>query len=263
MPFPQLTADQVADISGLVAGYIRAQREKALPLALPLSPAQRASMDGFFLTQVLDTTRLQVLTESRVVNPPFYVPLRRMGFTNLPSFSTMAAVTFCDVVVSHQPFTDGLLFHELVHAEQYRQLGLRRFSELYVQGFLSSGGYDGIPLEINAYELGDRFEKSPGTRFPVADEVPLPLDSRAPFLRLKREGFTESTSLIQFRQDLGSEVQDGGYALYLPHLSRCEINEFYAITEPIVVADNCPYAQSHPGVWQLKGKIDRSSDRKF
>jgi len=50
-----------------------------------------------------------------VENPPFHVPLRRMGFTNLPSFSTMAAVTFCDVVVSHQPFSDGLLFHELVH----------------------------------------------------------------------------------------------------------------------------------------------------
>jgi hypothetical protein len=167
---PQLTPDQIAEISSLVAGYIRAQREKALPLALPLSPAQRASMDGFFLPEVLDT-RLLVLTESRVENPPFYVPLRRMGFSNLPSFSTMAAVTFCDVVVSHQQFSDGLLFHDLVHVEQYRQLGISRFAELYVRGFLSGGGYDGIPLEINAYGLGDRFERSPRTRFSVADEV--------------------------------------------------------------------------------------------
>jgi hypothetical protein len=50
-----------------------------------------------------------------------------------------------------QPFTDGLLFHELVHVEQYRQLGIPRFAELYVRTFLSGGGYDGIPLEINAY----------------------------------------------------------------------------------------------------------------
>jgi hypothetical protein len=71
---------------------------------------------------------LLVLTESHVVNPPFYVPLRRMGFTNLPNFATMAAVTFFDVVVSHYPFSDGLLFHELVHVEQYRQLGIQRFS---------------------------------------------------------------------------------------------------------------------------------------
>jgi hypothetical protein len=88
-------------------------------------------MDAFFPPQVLDT-RLLMLTESHVENPPFYVPLRRMGFTTLPSFSTMAAVTFCDVVVAHQPFTDGLLFHELVHVEQYRQLGIPRFAELYV-----------------------------------------------------------------------------------------------------------------------------------
>jgi len=170
MASPQLTPELIAEVSSLVAGYITAQREKALPLAVPLSPAQRASMEGFFLPQVLDA-RLLVLTESRVENPPFYVPLRRMGFTNLPSFSTMAAVTFCDVVVSHQPFTDDLLFHELVHVEQYRQLGIPRFAELYVRGFLSGGGYDGIPLEINAYELGGRFERSPQTRFSVADEV--------------------------------------------------------------------------------------------
>jgi hypothetical protein len=127
-------------------------------------------MDGFFLPQVLDT-RLLVLGGTRVENPPFYVPLRRMGFTNLPSFSTMAAVTFSDVVVSHQPFSDGLLFHELVHVEQYRQLGIQRFAELYVRGFLSGGGYDGIPLEMNAYELGGRLERNPQIRFSVADEV--------------------------------------------------------------------------------------------
>ncbi len=170
MPSPQLTADQIAEVSSLVAGYIRAQRERALPFAVPLSPAQRASMHGFFLPQVLDT-RLLVLGGIRVENPPFYVPLRRMGFTNLPNFSSMAAMTFCDVVVSHQPFTDGLLFHELVHVEQYRQLGITRFAELYVRGFLSGGGYDGIPLETNAYELGSRFESNPLVRFSVADEV--------------------------------------------------------------------------------------------
>jgi hypothetical protein len=75
------------------------------------------------------------------------------------------------MVVSHQLFTDCLLFHELVHVEQYRQLGIPRFAELYVRGFLSGGGYDGIPLEINAYDLGSRFEGSPQLRFSVADEV--------------------------------------------------------------------------------------------
>ena len=146
-----------------------AQREKALPFAVPLSPLQKASMDGFFVPEVLDTTRLLVVGGARVENPPFYPQLCQRGFTNLPHFS--AAMTFCDVVVSHQPFSDGLLFHELVHVEQYRQLGIARFAWLYGSGFLFCGGYNGIPLEINAYRLGDRFESSPLTRFSVMDEV--------------------------------------------------------------------------------------------
>jgi hypothetical protein len=81
------------------------------------------------------------------------------------------AITFCDVVVSHEPFSNGLLFHELVHVEQYRQLGIPRFSELYVRGFLNGGSYEAIPLEVNAYTLGDGYEQNPANRFPVEDEV--------------------------------------------------------------------------------------------
>ena len=89
----------------------------------------------------------------------------------MPDFGIMAAITFGNVVVSHQPFTHGLLFHELVHVEQYRQLGIQQFSSLYVRGFLTGGGYDGIPLEKNAYMLGARFEANPRQQFSVSDEV--------------------------------------------------------------------------------------------
>ena len=147
------------------------QREKALPFAVPLSPEQRATMDGFFLPQVLDTARLLVLGGTHAENLSLSPQMRQMGFTKLPCILKTAAVTFCDVVVSHQPFSDGLLFHELVHVEQYRQLGIARFAWLYVSGFLFCGGYDGIPLELNAYQLGGKFESSPLTRFPVAEEV--------------------------------------------------------------------------------------------
>jgi hypothetical protein len=112
-----------------------------------------------------------VLDNETVANPEFYSLLRGLGFTNLPDQSTMAAVTFDDVVVSHVAPTDGLVFHELVHVEQYRQLGIKRFSELYVRGFLSGGGYDSIPLEVNAYTLGGRFEASPRQVFSVTTEV--------------------------------------------------------------------------------------------
>ena len=49
--------------------------------------------------------------------------LKGLGSANLPDQSGMGAITFSDIVVSHEPFSNGLLFHELVHEEQYRQIG--------------------------------------------------------------------------------------------------------------------------------------------
>ncbi len=167
----RLTPEQIGEVSGLVAQYITNQRERYAQRAVPLSAQQKAAMGGFFSTQLLDSARLVVLHGERVANPDFYPMLRNLGFNNLPDQSAMGAITFSDIVVSHGPFTDRLLFHELVHVEQYRQLGIRRFAELYVRGFLKGGGYDAIPLEVNAYTLGGRFEITPVQRFSVADEV--------------------------------------------------------------------------------------------
>jgi hypothetical protein len=171
VPAPKLSPDQIAEVSKLVGGYISVQREKYAPHAVPLSAQQRAPLEPFFAREVLDGARVLVLQCERVQNPEFYPMLRGLGFKNLPDQSTMAAITFCDVVVSHEPFSDGLLFHELVHVEQYRQLGISRFSELYVGGFLSGGSYEAIPLEVNAYTLCGRFESGPQQLFSVDDEV--------------------------------------------------------------------------------------------
>jgi hypothetical protein len=116
--------------------------------------------------------RIVVLTGERVGNPPFYRALVQMGFeaAALPNFSLMAAITFVDTVVSHESFTDRLLFHELAHVVQYEKLGLERFANKYVRGFLSGGSY-GVPLEINAYELDARFAGAPTKAFSVSDEV--------------------------------------------------------------------------------------------
>jgi hypothetical protein len=168
---PKLTPDQTAQVSELVAGYISAQRRKYAPRAVPLFAQQRAPLEPFFARELLDNVRVLVLEGERVPNPEFYPMLRGMGFKNLPDQSAMGAITFCDVVVSHERFRAGLLFHELVHVEQYRQLGIPRFSELYVRGFLNGGSYEAIPPEVNAYTLGGRFEQNPARQFSVSEEV--------------------------------------------------------------------------------------------
>lgn len=128
-------------------------------------------MSGFFPTDLLASTRLLALRKERAADPDFYPMLRKLGFNNLPDQSTMAAITFCDVVVSHGPFSNPTLFHELVHVEQYRQVGIPRFSELYVRGFLSGGSYEAIPLEINAYDLEGQYERAPNRHFSVSERV--------------------------------------------------------------------------------------------
>ena len=171
MAIPPLTTEQIAQLSGLTAQYITNQRERYAPAALPLSSQQKAVLAGFFSAQLLDNTRVIVLVGERVTNPEFYPMLRIVGFNNLPDQSTMVAITFSDTVVFHQPITDGPLFHELVHIEQYRQLGIGSFAELYVRGFLNGGSYEAIPLERNAYLLGERYERNPFEHFSVAEEV--------------------------------------------------------------------------------------------
>jgi hypothetical protein len=171
MATPRLTPDQISQVTGLVAQYITAQREKYAPRAIPLPAQQRAAMNGFFAPQLLESARLLLLQGERVANPDFYSMLRSLGFNNRPNQSAMWAVTFSDVVVSHEAFSNGLLFHELVHVEQYRQLGIPRFSDLYVRAFLDGGSYEAIPLEVNAYTLGGRFESDPRRLFSVDDEV--------------------------------------------------------------------------------------------
>jgi hypothetical protein len=173
VPVPQPSEEQIARVIQQVAAYIDERRQTYRRTAVPLSQNQIASMRPFFPASTLDSARVVVLVGSRVGNPHVYGLLMAMGFEagSLPNFSLMAAITFVDTVVSHEAFTDRLLFHELVHVVQYEKLGLGEFAAKYVRGFLSGGFYEAIPLEMNAYELDARFAAAPTKAFSVRDEV--------------------------------------------------------------------------------------------
>jgi hypothetical protein len=179
MPLPRLSDSQIAWISEQVARYIDRQRQKYRPRAVPLDRNQRTAVQSFFAAATLDSARVIVLAGQRVGNPPFYGELIKMGFApgSLPDFGQMAAVTYVDTVVSHGPFTDRILFHELVHVLQYEKLGLESFAAKYVSGFLNGGSYEAIPLERNAYQLDERFAAAPANSFSVADEIQAWIDA--------------------------------------------------------------------------------------
>lgn len=89
-------------------------------------------------------------------------------------------------LVGDAPRRNAVLFHELVHAAQFRLRGVRAFAREYVRGWLStSAGYAGIPLEIEAYALQGRYESDPTTPFDVESEVRTTASSIAAFERAR------------------------------------------------------------------------------
>jgi len=171
MDLKTLPPAMVSQLATMVEEYINSSRKKYAPQTVPLTDAQRNTMQPFFTDSVLDSARLCLLHGIRVPNPSMYSMAKMMGIRNLPDFSDMAAITFVDVIVSHQEFTDALLFHELVHVVQYAQMGLKEFAARYVNGFIQGGSYEEIPLEKNAYLLESRFSQGNGNPFSVDDEV--------------------------------------------------------------------------------------------
>ena len=64
----------------------------------------------------------------------------------------------------------AVLFHELVHVQQYQTYGTPGFCSKYLRGWCKSGwSYTMIPLEEQAFALQDRF--TAGERFHVEHEV--------------------------------------------------------------------------------------------
>jgi hypothetical protein len=168
MPYPSLAPKHVEQLMDWVATYIADQRLRFSKRAQPIPPDHESMLRPFFPKDILSEVRV---AQGRASEPPFYSQLRALGIRNAPPFSDMAGITFQDVVVHVEALTTPLLFHELVHAVQYKHLGLSGFAERYVRGFLKGGSYEEIPLEKQAYGLEDKFTRNPSTPFSVEEDV--------------------------------------------------------------------------------------------
>ncbi|HEY2170570.1 MAG TPA: hypothetical protein VGJ30_13150 [Candidatus Angelobacter sp.] len=171
MDLKNLSPAIVSQLASMLESYISDSRKKYAGQATVLTDAQRSAMQPFFSTAILDSARLCVLHGTRVSNPSMYAMAKMMGIRNLPDFAGMRAITFVDVIVSHEDFTDALLFHELVHVVQYSQMDLKEFATRFVNGFVQGGSYEEIPLEKMAHALDARFSQNAAQVFSVDDEV--------------------------------------------------------------------------------------------
>jgi hypothetical protein len=168
-----LNESKVVEAIGRVADFLRGQRELFRPEGLPLDPQQRQPMAPFFSVSVLDQVRIVALGRRQIPNPPFYMEAKAMGISDLPDLGQMVSLTFEDVLVFQGEIAARALFHALVHAVQFEVLGLERYTELFVRGFLRTGSHVNVPLEAHVFLLESEFAGSPSRVFSVEERVRL------------------------------------------------------------------------------------------
>ncbi len=169
---PGLSEDRVREGIDRLSSWLRQQREHHLATAVPLAEQHKAHMGRYFSASLLDQVRVVELEGQRLPNPPFYEEAKGL-FANLPDVTHMASVTFLDVVVCNGKLTERLLFHALVHAVQVQVLGLGRYAELYVRGFVDTKLHFTVPLEAHVFSLESKFVRPGAENFSVEDEVRL------------------------------------------------------------------------------------------
>lgn len=168
-----LSESQMGEAVSLLSTYLREQGEYYMRLALPLTNLQKAAMWPYFSAVVLDRVRVVELKGQRIQNPSFYEKARSLGFQNLPEWTHMDSITLGDVILFNEKLTERALFHGLVHVIQFELLGIERYSELFIRGFLSSKHHFSVPLEAHAFSLESKFGANPADRFSVEDRVRL------------------------------------------------------------------------------------------
>jgi hypothetical protein len=169
----KLNEEQAHEISISIASYIQEQRNRYFPSGTPLSAQSKAIMQPFFSLSLLSHVRTAELRGDSLADPPFYSKVRELGFTNLPSFEELKPLTFLDVMVSNRRIADNALFHALVHAVQFQMLGLQRYVNLLVRGFLRTHAHFAVPLEAHAFAMTSKFDRDSSASFSVEEQVRL------------------------------------------------------------------------------------------
>ena len=155
------------------AEWMQQMRDRHSRTARALGADEWAVLRNQFDAALLDSVRVKQVSE--IDQPPFYDGLRsQLAFAGVRvafDFAAVRGITFDNcILIRESPLSTALLFHELVHVEQYRQLGIRRFAAAYVRGLAENRFLcEDIPMEKIAVSLTDRFLE--GDDFSVHEEI--------------------------------------------------------------------------------------------
>ncbi len=171
MPVSLISEEELATTIREVVENARKREQTYLPRGISLSPAQKHYVRGFFPDRLLESVRVLELEDERVPNPPFQERARKRGYRLMLDFSHMAEITHPQLIIFQEKPASRLLFHALVHVMQYEVLGCERYLELYVRAFVQTGSYTNVPMEMQAFNMDERFTEDPTKAFSVEAEV--------------------------------------------------------------------------------------------
>jgi hypothetical protein len=167
---PLPTLELISQAVQWLSTYLQEQRDEYFPVSRPLTSQQKALMWPYFSPRLLDQVRIIELHGARVPIPDFYAQVRALGFEP-PEITHMDSVTFLDVIAFNQQFSERALFHALVHTVQIQVLGLERYAELWVHGFVRTRTHFTVPLEVHAFTLASKFLRPMTEKFSVEEQI--------------------------------------------------------------------------------------------
>lgn len=143
--------------------WVKQQRRRHRRSAAYVSDKDRRKLSIHFDAYALEHARFKRVPI--IENPDFMEAIKGRGIRLPYDFSKNRGICFQDTVLTSETYRPpqgkrlALLFHQLVHVVQYQVLGLDRYVEAYLEGWISGGfEYHRIPLEQHAYELQSKFE---------------------------------------------------------------------------------------------------------
>ena len=156
--------------------WVKQQRRRHRRSACHVSDKDRRKLSVHFDAFALEAARFKRV--SIIENPSFMETIKERGIRLPYDFSKNRGICFQDTVLTSETYRPpqgkrlALLFHQLVHVVQYQVLGLDRYIEEYLEGWIHGGfEYHLIPLERQAYDLQAKFECKSQQLFSVRTQV--------------------------------------------------------------------------------------------
>ena len=170
------TAQEKAQLVKSVSEWIRTERARHRPLALPLDPTEITVFEQYFPKEILESVRVRAV--DKMPSPDFADAIRHRGHRIFdPSQARGLALDDTVLLLGRNlppgsPARRSVLFHEIVHVAQYRYLRVDSFIQRYFASLEDVRyRYPDIVFESQAFELQHRFTTSLGRPFSVDDEV--------------------------------------------------------------------------------------------